>query len=693
MEMATLLAREKGIDVNSDLKRQRVHSDQAVAEHLAAKWSFLIEKDSVDWFRVLLFTLPVKMTAYDLGTLLESISEKTCIINYSLDFGNRICCAVVGFESKDAIKSAYCTELIFSGVKLSWARLDLVHCEKCGFLGHSALECDALSLLITKLLKIAKRVTSENCHLQLAKLYTKKSVLISRPAVFGDKSWTQVVLLVSLSGDLYFNSGARSDSFSSGFSVSDIMCRLNGVKLVLLVLIIQVVPLSTPVPTLASPDTDMVLDVPWPSLSPSSSVLEDKMTDLSLSSSKVLTSKVGGFYWLDLGKVRSVVHKFRFFDALFTSISELIWRVAMCNIRSMINLDKQEDIIFTSGLDVGFHDAGVAIIMNNSLARHVLKVDEVPGYLISVCLLFKNKLSVTILVASINSMVFKAVNSSSFVVLGGDFNENESSKSASFKFCLGLNLVNTFDGHSLTKASTWSNSKGVEKVIDFILVNRNLTSVMALHFVNNVSEFFDTDYKSVSILIGLSGLLDTHLISICKQANQDWWKFKLKDADDVQWLSFKDCFSAKFLARSNMFKETRAIVQTADTVFSRIWYSKYDCSRNKQSSKFFKLELLIAKVVKYWNIGDLLNFNCLIKIWLAVDAVKASKVDSMVLNDVSSMKLIKHLLVIKKRYHKSKYYEFKVAEDIMLLDHLVVDDELVVEPNKVKLKVDKIMEE
>ncbi|KAG9296573.1 hypothetical protein G9A89_015165 [Geosiphon pyriformis] len=28
-------------------------------------------------------------------------------------------------------------------------------------------------------------------HLQLAKLYTKKSILISCPAAFGGKSWTQ----------------------------------------------------------------------------------------------------------------------------------------------------------------------------------------------------------------------------------------------------------------------------------------------------------------------------------------------------------------------------------------------------------------------------------------------------------------------------------------------------------------------
>ncbi|KAG9306887.1 hypothetical protein G9A89_002556 [Geosiphon pyriformis] len=88
----------------------------------------------------------------------------------------------------------------------------------------------------------------------------------------------------------------------------------------------------------------------------------------------------------------------------------------------------------------------------------------------------------------------------------------------------------------------------------------NLASAMTSHFVNGVSEFFDTDHKSVPILIDLGGLLDTHLISIYKQTNRDWWKFKLKDTDDVQWLKFKDCSSAKLLARSDMFKETKSNV-------------------------------------------------------------------------------------------------------------------------------------
>ncbi|KAG9296725.1 hypothetical protein G9A89_001357 [Geosiphon pyriformis] len=281
---------------------------------------------SRDQFRALLFTLSVRITAYNLSILLERVGDKTCIINCLLNSDNRICCVVVGFEFENAMESVYRTEPIFNDIKLSWTRLDLVHCEKCGLLGHSALKCDALSLPITKPSKIVKRVTSENCHLQLAKLYTKKSVPISRPVVFGGKSWMQVVLLASPSGDLYFTSGAKSDLPPPGSSgikgntlvvqnkssindhlallkhslelladqVSGIMHRLNGVKLVPLVPITQVAPPVTPVPTLALPNIDMILNVLWSSLLLFSLILKDKVADLGPSSSKVLISKISG---------------------------------------------------------------------------------------------------------------------------------------------------------------------------------------------------------------------------------------------------------------------------------------------------------------------------------------------------------------------------------------------------------------
>ncbi|KAG9289805.1 hypothetical protein G9A89_015385 [Geosiphon pyriformis] len=57
------------------------------------------------------------------------------------------------------------------------------------------------------------------------------------------------------------------------------------------------------------------------------------------------------------------------------------------------------------------------------------------------------------LAMEVNFLIAKAVNSSSFVVLGGDFNEDESKKSASFRKCLNLGLVNSLSKSSVIRSS------------------------------------------------------------------------------------------------------------------------------------------------------------------------------------------------------------------------------------------------
>ncbi|KAG9296441.1 hypothetical protein G9A89_015033 [Geosiphon pyriformis] len=197
--------------------------EQAVS--LVAKWSFLIGKDSVrvtmavddcktwasrDQFKALLFTLPVGTTAHDLGDLLEGADGKTCVINWSLETGNRVCCAVVCFDSDEVLESAFRTKPILGGVKLSWARLDLVYCERCGKFGYSALECDAEIASAFKSSKFFIRPTNPDTRLQLAKLYAKKNVPISYPVAFGDKSWAQVVSVASVSHGFHAGSGSSS---------------------------------------------------------------------------------------------------------------------------------------------------------------------------------------------------------------------------------------------------------------------------------------------------------------------------------------------------------------------------------------------------------------------------------------------------------------------------------------------------
>ncbi|KAG9307320.1 hypothetical protein G9A89_017148 [Geosiphon pyriformis] len=554
MDMAVSLARKKGIIVNTNLKKQSIHSDWAVfikkipmdtpkkmiiaavfefgdiksikvqligmwqktvvkfvnsdqTEQLASKWSFLIEKNSVhmamavedcetwasrDCFRALLFTLPVGTMAHNLGTFLERAGEKTCVINCSVNTGNRVCCAVIGFESEEDLESAYHIELIFGSAKLFWARMDLVWCEHCGKFGHSVLECDATITSTSKPFKLFKKSASkENC-LCLARLYTKKNILISHPTAFGGRFWAQVVLAMSIShnhstgtGSGLFpivgtDSNGKCSSLTSmdffWMHVLDIVKQLNGVELPSIPVLSAVVD--------SSMDLNMVLDVPN-----TCSVLPSPVTDdasiFSSSSLKVLTSKVGSL------KSKLVALKASVGSVL---VNNLVWKVAMCNIRGINIPTKQKDImhwhkksgnmvlfitktklkpnirpwiinkfervrIFSSGLDKSFLRAGVVIIINYSLVCHVSKVEK---------LLFKGKLSVIFLglyagisagirfglASNINFFIAKVVNLSSFVVLDKNFDENGSKKSASYKFCLDIGLVNSFYEHSLVKTPT-----------------------------------------------------------------------------------------------------------------------------------------------------------------------------------------------------------------------------------------------
>ncbi|KAG9291417.1 hypothetical protein G9A89_021835 [Geosiphon pyriformis] len=276
MEKTMALARENNIIVNSDLKKQRICSDWAIvikeipmdmpkemiiaavsefgeiksikiqliglwqkavmefaeleqAVSLAAKWSFLISKNLVcvviavgdretwasrDQFRALLFTLLVGTTAHDLGDLLERAGGKTYVINWSLKTDNRVHCAVVCFDSDEVLESAFCMEPIFGGVKLLWARLNLVCCKRCGKFSHSALECNAEVASALKSSKFFIRPANLDTHLQLAKLYAKKNVSISHLAVFGGKSWAQVVTVALISYS--FRAGFGSSSPPSG---------------------------------------------------------------------------------------------------------------------------------------------------------------------------------------------------------------------------------------------------------------------------------------------------------------------------------------------------------------------------------------------------------------------------------------------------------------------------------------------
>ncbi|KAG9287191.1 hypothetical protein G9A89_001599 [Geosiphon pyriformis] len=649
---------------------------------------------SKNQFRALLFILPMGTTAHDFGAFLKQAGRKTCIINCLLETGNRFCCAVVGFKFEEVLESAFCTVPNFGRVQLSWARLNLVWCEKYRCFGHSILKCNMPDTSSSNSPVLFKKHAFGVSYLQLAKLYAKKNVPISCSVAFGGKSWAQVVSLASSSSGSPSGSGVRSGASSFGVfglngssssvlsnnsfmvaclaslecsleilgnQVSSILKKLSFVDLVPLELSLSNPSLVVSVPVVPVLDSDMALNNELSSV-PLLSSVNELVANLSLSSFKILTAKFEG--------VR----------------------------------------VFTSGLDARFCGAGVAIFMNNSLACHVSKVIKVKSRVLLVCLLFKNKLSILVIglymcafgcdrfvqASVVNFFIVNAVNKSSFVVLDGDFNEDNFVKDASLRKCLGLGL---------------NNSRGVSKVLDYIFVSNSLASAVVHHEVDSVSEFFDTDHLAVSILVGFGGLLDFHLNSLHKHTNKNCWKFKIKNADVKKWALFKDFSGSALLGSLAKFE-----------VFSKYWFSEFNCARNRHFSKFFRLELLVVKLLRMLKLDNASGFNHFVDAWFVVDPTEASLVHGMIDNGVCNSILVGHLSKIHKYYRKFKYFESEVAKGLVIrdaidkcmekfstdkggiiksilewpfhkvvLDYLVVDDSLILEPDEVKLKVDDII--
>ncbi|KAG9296330.1 hypothetical protein G9A89_014922 [Geosiphon pyriformis] len=796
MEKAILLARKNNITVNSDLTRQEIRSDRtkAVVEFakleqavsLAAKWSFLIGKDLVrvaiavgdhdtwasrDQFRALLFTLPVGTTAHDLNDLLDGTGRKSCIINCSLKTGNKFRCAVVGFKSNKVLESAFHMEPIFGGVKLSWARLDLVRYEWYGKFSHSTLECDVEITSTSKSSKSFKRVVSDENCLQLAQLYAKKDVSITRLVAFDGKLWAQVVSLVSSSNNPHFGFDPGFGFFSSGvsgvigpssymvsastslkaclafleYSVKFFVDKMSGIvsKLKNLVLVPPALTSSSqnlvvPVVITVEIDSDMALDDPKPVLLPSSFV-SSSTSNLGLSSSKILISKVGCLESKLMALEASVCSVLEKFDQICTGSDSamnnlskqadiIYWHMSMDNMVSIIIETKLKGKVcswianrfagvwvFISGLDSGHLGLGVAIIINIALAKHVCKVSEVSGCLISVRLLFKNKLSVSILglyagvlalvcfsqADDVNALIAGAVNDSSFVVLGGDFNEDGLCRSASFKKCGSLDLINSF---SVTKA------------IDYFFVSPNLVNTIVDHNILDVVNFFDTDHQAIFASIGLGGLLDTQLCSIRKQS-----KFKDETVANAAMFSV-DFMAARELLDLDVIWDAvhKIMCFSVDVVLKKKWFKDYDGIFTKCSSRFHKLELLVFKLVKTSHSVDCDEFILLLNTWELLNSVYAAVVRFFFLSKSPFDDIHLALSKARKSYHASKLSEVKCAEALQIkfainkriesfesnkshtirsvlerpfckvvLDHLVVGDELYLEPGSVKTKTRK----
>ncbi|KAG9292206.1 hypothetical protein G9A89_023926 [Geosiphon pyriformis] len=550
--------------------------DQIQADFLVAEWSILIGKDAVhvaqtdvnkqtwdarDEFRALLYTLPMGTNAHDFWDFIGSVSGKTCGIEHSSVSYVWACCTTVCFNFESSLIQTMANTSVIKGVGFQWSRLTTALCSICKTSGHTSLACHIAGVSSSSRSKRAPLLAQD--QFRLVKIYEKKSAPVSRSLAFSGKTWASMVdkpLPI-----VFFGGSAQFGSISYGKPLltvnGELKNRLKNIESSLVSLIGQIGELAKRldsfVPAVSQPNPRCQLPMTSPSQNQGENIVIEVGSGDAISDK---TAAVFGSTALpEIVKLENMLEglsalfgfgRWCFFSISFL-MSGLVWKIATCNVRGLNNLVKQNDVIcwhkdidnlvsifmksklkekvclwladkfdgvwvFTSGLDSGSLGAGVLIIMNSSLAKHVCKIFEVSGWLLSIKLLFKNKLSVFILglyagassmarfsqAGEINFLIAKAVNKSSFVILGGDFNENGSHKCASFKKCFDLGLINFLRGSFSVKSLTWYNSRGITKTIDYMFVSSNLVGAVIDCGVDDVEEYFNTNHKIFYVSAG-----------------------------------------------------------------------------------------------------------------------------------------------------------------------------------------------
>ncbi|KAG9302590.1 hypothetical protein G9A89_007294 [Geosiphon pyriformis] len=385
------------------------------------------------------------------------------------------------------------------------------------------------------------------------------------------------------------------------------------------------------------------------------------------------------------------------------------WHKKKNNLVSIFTESKLKEKVFISGLESGYLGVGVVVVMNSSLVTHVYKISEVSGWLLSIKLLFKNNLSVLILglytgvslvvqfsqTGDINSLIVKAVNESFFIILRDDFNKDGFHKCASFKKYLNFGLVNALGGSFCGKLLTWFNSRGIVRTINYVLISLNLVNAM---IDRNV-------FGAVSVLVGLSGLLNDH------------WKYNCKGADDIKWAKFKDDTVANtamlhdnfFVARMHSDLDAiwvalhKVLCLSAEAVFRKKWFKDYDYIFVEKSFKFYKLELLVSKLVKTSYLDSFGDFMSLLDKWKSLDSVNASVLvlskvrKSYRFSKMSEAERIREFRIRSAIDKRMKSFELDKSHTIrnvlerffykVTLDYLVMDNKLVLKPDLVRTKI------
>ncbi|KAG9287184.1 hypothetical protein G9A89_001592 [Geosiphon pyriformis] len=615
-----------------------------------------------DSFRALLYTFPVRTTAYN--------------------FYSHAHCATVCFDSESVLVGAMTATPVIKGIGLCWSCLFQALCAVCKGFGHTSLNCQSVKNAVVP--GGRKAPLSAQDQFRLARIYAKKSASISRPLAFGVVSAPSV-----------HNFHGTGMSLGSNKIGELLLLVVDDLKSHLVRIESSLVSLTGQISELAKRLELLVPAVSQPSLG--CQLLEDIVmrADLSEAISDKIDLIVDLAAFPHVVKLKNMLEDFSKFvlilSAHFDSLALIGGRVVMCNVRDMNVSVKQDNItcswlvdkfddvcVFSSGLNSGYMGAGVVIVMNRSLAKHIYKVSEIPGHLLCIRLLFKDKL----LANEINSLIVKAMNESSFVILHGDFNEDGSHKCTSFKKCHNFSLVNFLGGSSFAK-----------------------------HDVFIVSEHFNMDHRAVSVSLGLGDLLDTRLNSLCKQ-------FNFKSANEIKWNNFKSSmlvnvtmFSGEFTVSVRFWNLNtmwcvvcKVMTLLTNEIFKKKWFKRFDKVFTKDSSKFHKLELLVSKIVKALYEEDARNFffvvQNLVDSSAGFDRICSTFFGARKFYHVS--KLIESLRAKETNIRSAidkKIESFEVNKDHMIksvlehlfhkvvLDYLVVNNNLILEPGLVKYKM------
>ncbi|KAG9296454.1 hypothetical protein G9A89_015046 [Geosiphon pyriformis] len=527
----------------------------------------------------LLYTLPIGTTAHDLSDLLDLYGKKTCFIgcNPGLYVYDRY--VVICFDNKTSKLAAI-------------AGLSLACCTKCKQFGHISDMC----------------LVGENSDVHLANIYKRKQASIVHPVA---DSLLSIKPLIMASNPLD-NSGLADHMASLEHSielllvqVSEILRKLSFIELVPMLFPFCVFFLIVAFSLDSTLNSDMAVDSVVVPFSSSFLVIDNATPELNLSSSKVFITKVDGLESKIMALEVSVgLILFRFVSSFSISMIDLVWKIAMCNLKEKIHpwiVNKFSDVqVFISSLNSEYLGSGVVVIIDNSLARHVCKVSEVPGQLISIKLFFKNRLSVLIL--GLYAGVFSA---STFIILGSDFNEDGS-------------------------------HKDVIKTIDYIFVSLNLVNAILCCNVLDVDKYFDTDYCAVSVSMGLGRLLDMQLNSFCKQANRDCWKFDIKSAN-------KNAITANTAMFSDEFVTSKKYLDL--------------------NAMFHKLKVLVSKLAKAFYKVVSNRFFFFLKHWDSLDTDKVFVIQIFISSDADFNRIYSALFDVRKSYYASKLAEFLCAKE------------------------------